>query len=252
MKNGPKILFLDIETTFLVGAIWGIWNVTLGIDQLLDNGKILCYTAKWEKDKNLIFKRHDDSDFLITIHALLDEADAVVTYNGRKFDIPFINREFLKAGLTPPSPYKEIDLLETVKKRFKFPSNKLAHISRELEIGNKVKHEGFELWIKCINNDEQAWNKMERYNIQDVRLLEKLYRKLLPWISSSVNYCLYSAVGDPICPRCGSDHLHSRGKYKSNTGIFQRFHCQVCGHWSRSRYTEVPKEQRSNILVTAT
>ena len=40
------------------------------------------------------------------IHKLLDECDAVIHYNGSKFDIPTLNKEFLLHGLHPPAPYK--------------------------------------------------------------------------------------------------------------------------------------------------
>jgi hypothetical protein len=36
-----------------------------------------------------------------------------------------------------------------------------------------------------MQRDLAAWQKMEKYNIQDVILLEKLYITLLPWIIST-------------------------------------------------------------------
>jgi DNA polymerase III epsilon subunit-like protein len=84
------------------------------------------------------------------IHSLLDECDAVIHYNGTRFDIPTLNKEFLEAGMPPPSPYHQIDLLKTSRKEFRFPSNKLDYVARALGLGQKTKHEGFELWIKSV------------------------------------------------------------------------------------------------------
>lgn len=238
-----------MENSFLVGGIWNLWNQNISLDQLFDNGKVLCYAAKWLDKKDMMFAKHDEAHFLSSIHALLDEADAVLTYNGKKHDIPMLNREFIKAGMTPPSPYKQIDLLETMKKAFKFPSNKLQHVSDELGIGQKLDHEGFELWIKVLRDDPKAWATMKKYNIQDVKLLEKLYWKVQPWIVGHPNYNMYGTTG--VCPTCGGKHLQKRGKYTTQTGVYTRLHCQDCGAWSRTRFTEVDKSVRETIYVGA-
>ena len=90
-------------------------------------GYTLCWAAMWEGERDVEFASIKDGEehMLTKIHALLDEADAVVHYNGTKFDIPILNREFLRYGMAPPSHYHQIDLLKTVRKQFKFQSNKL-------------------------------------------------------------------------------------------------------------------------------
>ena len=80
------------------------------------------------------------------IHGLLNDADAVVHYNGTKFDIPTLNKEFLLHSFNPPSPYKQIDLLRVVRSNFRFPSNKLDYVAQRLNLGKKHEHEGHELW----------------------------------------------------------------------------------------------------------
>lgn len=227
-----------------------MWNVNLSLDQMFDYGKVLCYAARWVGEREMIFDRHDREGFLKRVHALLDEADAVLTFNGKRHDVPLLNREFIKAGMQPPSPYKHIDLLETAKRAFKFPSNKLQHLVTELGIGSKLDHEGFELWTKVLVNDPKAWATMERYNKQDVRLLEKLYKRMLPWIGGHPNHNMYGTNRN-VCPNCGSKHLQSRGggEYKTQTGSYKQFQCQNCGKWCRSRFTEVKKEEGRSILV---
>ena len=80
------------------------------------------------------------------IHSLLDEADAVCHYNGTKFDMPTLNKEFLVHRMTPPPPMKQIDLLRVVKSQFRFPSNKLDYVAQRLGLGKKKDHEGHTLW----------------------------------------------------------------------------------------------------------
>ncbi len=224
-----------------------MWGQNISLPQLFEHGKVMCWAAKWKGKKDMHFASMDESHFLTSIHALLDEADAVCHFNGKRHDIPMLNREFLKAGLAPPSPYKQIDLYSTVKSAFKFPSNKLQHVANELGIGQKIDHEGFQLWVKCLQGDAAAWATMKKYNIQDVKLLEKLYNKLQPWVANHPNYNLYGTTG--VCTNCGSTHVHSRGKYKTQTGIYTRLHCQDCGAWSRTRFTEVAVEERIKLYT---
>ena len=49
------------------------------------------------------------------IHQLMDEADVMVGWNSAAFDRKHLNREFLQAGMTPPSPSREVDLMKVVK-----------------------------------------------------------------------------------------------------------------------------------------
>lgn len=183
------------------------------------------------------------------VHKLLDEADAVIHYNGTKFDIPTINKEFILNGLPPPSPYKQIDLLKTARRQFKFPSNKLDYISKAMGLGQKTKHVGHELWIGCMNGDEGSWKVMEKYNKQDVRLLERVYDRMLPWIKSHPNVALYDTAEDPSCTNCGSSNLQRRGYSYTQTGIYARHVCKDCGTWCRSRTQEKGHVDRVNVLT---
>lgn len=215
---------------------WGIWQQNISLNQIMEPTYVLCYAAKWLGDKKVLFdsvnnyKGKDASKKMLkTIHKLLDEADVVCTYNGKAFDIKHLNREFLKHGMTPPSPYKQLDLLQVVKGQFKLPSNKLDYISQYIGIGKKLSNGGFELWPKCMAGDQKAWSVMERYNKQDTLLLEKLYYKLLPWIPR--HPLRFSSEAN--CPQCGSVDLQKRGTAKNKVGVYQRYICNSCGSWAK-------------------
>lgn len=243
---------LDIETAPNLVTVWGLWNQNVAINQIIESGYTLCWSAKWLGEKGTTFASLENSngiDMLSDLYTLLDEADVVVHYNGSKFDIPTINKEFLQLGWTPPSPYKQVDLLKVCRKKFRFPSNKLEYVAQRLGIGGKTKHEGHTLWVKCMNNDPIAWKKMERYNRQDVRLLEKLYKKLLPWIDSHPNAALYTSVTAPTCPTCGSTKLQKRGTTTTRISKYQRYSCNKCGGWCRGRYSVLSTEEKPNILL---
>lgn len=249
-----RILLLDIETAPNVAHVWGLWEQNVGLNQLLASGYVMCWAAKWFGEDEIMFdsvmQSHPKS-MLKRIHALLCEADVVVHYNGKKFDIPTLNKEFVTYGMNPPSPYKQIDLLQVVKRQFKFPSNKLAYVAPELGLAPKEKHEGHEMWIKCMAKDAAAWVEMERYNRQDVGTLEELYVKLLPWIPNHPNRGLYDEPGVPCCPACGSGSLQRRGSARNAAGRYARYQCNDCGAWSRDPTPENDKADRSILMRPA-
>lgn len=239
----PKVLLLDIETAPNLVHVWGLWQQNVGLPQIIDSGYVLCWSAKWLDQTDIMFSstyRDGRKKMLEKIHELIDKADAVIHYNGTKFDIPTLNKEFLVDGLSPPSPVKQIDLLKTARSQFRFPSNKLDYIAQALKLGKKEKHIGHELWIKCMNDDPEAWAMMESYNKQDVKLLEKVYYKLKPWIKSPLNYSLFRETS-LCCPSCGGEHYQCRGFYYTAAGKYTRFQCQDCGKWFRGTQSVAPK-----------
>ena len=244
-----KLLLLDIETAPNTAHVWGLWNQNIGTNQIIASGYTLCWAAKWYKDKKIMFNsifKSSEQEMLEEVHGLIDEADSVIHYNGTKFDMPTLNKEFLKQGIKPPAPYKQIDLLTTARRQFRFPSNKLDYVSSNLGLGSKVKHKGHDLWIKCMAGDPTAWKTMERYNKQDVKLLEKVYERLLPWVKNHPNHGLFD-LGVERCTNCGSTNLQKRGFSRSAVGIYQRHQCNDCGSWMRSRTQETL--DKSGILI---
>jgi RNase P subunit RPR2 len=147
-----------------------------------------------------------------------------------------------------PSPYKQVDLLQTCRRQFRFPSNKLDYVARVLGLGSKTKHQGMALWHGCMDGDPKCWKKMEQYNKQDVLLLEKVYKELLPWIPNHPNHGLYGNGKKMVCRNCGSGYLESRGYETTAVGKYQRLHCKKCGHWNRNYLNVMAKEHKQNVL----
>jgi hypothetical protein len=251
----PKTLLLDIETAPHRVYAWGLWDQNIALNQIEEPGYTLCWAAKWHGEKKITFRSlhmHSKKAMLGDVYHLIDEADAVIHYNGTRFDMPTLNQEFLAQGWAPPSPTINIDLLKTAKQRFRLPSNKLDYVAGYLGIGGKVEHKGMELWRKCMAGDDEAWKVMKAYNEHDVVLLDKVYDKLLPWIANHPNSALFNDGDDMVCPNCGSHNLQKRGFYYTKTMKYQRYQCNKCGAWSRSRLNNVPKEKRATVLVSVT
>jgi predicted RNA-binding Zn-ribbon protein involved in translation (DUF1610 family) len=242
----PKILCLDIETAPAKVYTWGLWEQNIGISQIVEDGYVLCWCAKFLDDKKVLsdalinypdyYKKNPRCDKKIaeSVWRLVNEADIVVTHNGNHFDIPWINTLFIKHGLKPVSPFKSVDTFLVVKKKFKFISNKLDFLCRKLDLGQKI-HTEFQLWDKCMKGDKKAWKHMVKYCKHDVKLLEKLYLMIRPYASSHPNYSLYKGVVDEVCPNCGEKNLERRGWDYTSQCKYQRYVCKSCGRWSRSK-----------------
>ena len=180
-----KTLFLDIETSPMQVYTWGLFDQNISIDQIIKSTEILCFGARWLGEKKVMFRsvHHDGKKAMLEdLHKLMDEADVLVGWNSAAFDHKHINREFLENGMAPPSTVKDLDLMSVTKANFLFPSNKLDYVAQKLDVGAKVKHSGFSLWLRCMDGDKKAWKEMKEYQIQDVNLLVDLYDILLPWL----------------------------------------------------------------------
>jgi DNA polymerase elongation subunit (family B) len=233
-----RILMLDIETAPHLAAIWGLYDQNVATNQIIKPGYTLCWAAKWYGEKQVMFSSILDGPRTMVrgVHKLLSECDAVCHYNGTKFDIPTLNKEFLLLDLAPPAPYKQIDLLQTARRQFRLASNKLDYVAGQLGLGSKVKHKGFDLWLECMAKKPDAWRTMRQYNKQDVVLLELVYERLLPWITGHPNLSAYA--GHKCCPQCGSKKSQARGFGIANTKTYQRFQCMACSSWYRQPVAE--------------
>jgi len=238
-----KLLHIDIETAPHKVYTWGLWQQNVAINQIVEPGYTLCFAAKWHGERDVTFKSVHESNaksMLKEAHKLLDEADVVCHYNGAKFDVPTLNWEFFQMGMKPPSPFKQLDLLRETRKNFRSPSNKLDYVVQQLNLGSKTKHMGMEMWRDCMSGCDKAWKTMKRYNIQDVKLLEKYYKEILPWIANHPNWGMYLDANRPTCRNCGSKKMERRGVARTATQTYDRFQCKSCGKWGKGRKSITP------------
>jgi DNA polymerase I len=164
--------------------------------ELVIGGSRLVSASFVGNDGSKVFLCHDDEKTLLKM--ICDEArkwDVVVTWNGDKFDVPFLLARFKMYGIDF-NFYKEtmhLDLMQLYIQQFRrmsLPSFKLDFISRHFlgnEEGGKIQRG---LVITMFNEDRAA---LEKYNLRDCELLYKLEQKL-DVIGSLISRCLLSGV----------------------------------------------------------
>ena len=238
-----KILTLDIESAPSTVHRWQLYgNDTTSVSQIVDPGHLLCFAWKWYGTEDVRFGvgeryahlRLPFWEFLPSLWKDISKADVLVSYNGKKYDIPKLNSAFLEAGLGPPQPYQHVDLYKVIQRQFGEVKNSLEYVAQKYLGHGKVPHEGHDLWVKCMAGDPEAWSKMEEYNKGDVVTTEQLYDKLLPWIPGHPNVLLYEDDRVGIaCPRCASTSYHKEGFKVANTRVYQQYQCNDCRSWFR-------------------
>jgi hypothetical protein len=189
-----RTLVIDIETSPIEGFVWGTWKQNLSLDQIKTDWSILSYAAKWVGESKVFYeatggrgadKVRDDSVLLPGLWKLLDEADRIVAQNGFKFDVKKVNYRLIECGFDPPSPFRVYDTLLASRRLFAATSHKLGWLSEKLTDTPKSKHRkfpGWELWLECLKDNPAAWAEMKKYNIQDIKATEKLWKRQQAWV----------------------------------------------------------------------
>jgi hypothetical protein len=244
-----KVLIYDIETTPSLGYVWGKWQQD--VLKFTEEWYIMCFAYKWlgEKQTHVVaqpdfklYKKDKQSDYEVVkkLHELFNEADAVVAHNGNSFDQKKSQARMIIHGFEPPTPYKQVDTKLVARRNFNFNSNKLDDLGTYFGLGNKVQTGGFDLWLGCMAGDKKCWDKMKKYNKQDVVLLEKIYLKMNPWDKQSLPL---NVIEDrpSSCPKCAREgtmiKLHKYTHVKSGA-TYQYFRCNQCSGTAKSRVPE--------------
>lgn len=236
-----KRLILDIETSPMDLRGFGLRNQFFGLDQIQEPTKMLSIAAKWYGSSRTQFYASYEigqAEMVKAAWDLVNEAEIVIHYNGKSFDMRHLNREFIEQKLGPPSPYQYIDLFKMVKKHVYLPSYKLEYVLRWLGLEGKVAHTGFEMWNQVLDGDEKARRLFKRYNIGDVTKTELVYERLMGWIDDHPNLQLLVPSEDegPRCPTCLSTDVKMEGTAPvGKLSRVQRYSCKNCGRWFRGK-----------------
>jgi hypothetical protein len=169
-------------------------------------------------------------------------------HNCKKFDYKRLNTRFIYHNL-PPLDFKIIDTLDVARKYFSFTSNRLDDLAKFFGFEGKNKTE-FSLWSRCMQGNPDALEEMRSYNVQDVVILEKIYKKLRPYIKNHPNIGNMNSNYEECCPSCGSPSIKRIGMYHTSTSTYPKYRCEECGALSRKRLNENDKEKMKNLLVS--
>ena len=202
-------LFFDIETTPNVVYTWRIgYNINVSHDSIIKERVVLSIHWKWQGSDRVHNLRwddsHNDKEMLIKFIKIANQADEIIAHNGDRFDMKWLRTRCIFHRIPMFPEYKTLDTLKKAKAHFNFNSNKLDYISQFLGVGAKTEHEGYSLWLKCMDGDEEAMEKMIEYGDNDVVILEDMYNVLMPYIKHNTHHGVHNGGNSSHCPNCGS------------------------------------------------
>ena len=232
--KATKILVIDIER--LPGLTPIFDQRTQGfipVSKWTRLPSLLCFAAKWHGERKTEFHAAWDDHAAMVQRSweLYDEADIVVTYNGVRFDNKHLKSEWLLAGMSPPKPWKDVDLFAVNRSTFGFESKSLQHLCQRLGLDTKSGHYDAAMAELCIEGDEKAQRTMRRYNVGDVKITEQVYVRMVSrgWLPN------HPIMGGPVndgelaCNQCGHTDPIRNGWYLANVQERAAYRCSKCG-----------------------
>ncbi len=243
----PKIVLWDLETIPNLSEVMKIMPSLSdypGLTLKASINSIICFGYKiygtkdtnciniWDlKNKNI----NDDYELCKIIQDTLKDADAIVTHNGKRFDLKFLQTRLIFHGLPTLPKIQHIDTCTESKKNLLMFNNRLNTLAKFMTSEEKMENGGWELWVKVLQGDKRSMKIMSEYCKQDVVVLEKVFKKLMPFINNLPNHNRYSPIEKNLCPNCGSSRVHRNGFRNTKTNTFLRYRCIDCGTSSHAK-----------------
>ncbi len=171
-KVKPRICFMDLESTALEADV----GYLVGGGFMDESGKF-----KWFYSEN----PSREKEALSSIIEYMSRHHIVFTWNGSKFDIPFLTARAVKHNLRAELIYKptHFDLAEFIRNHLRLSLTNLYHVARFLNIVKDINVEGIDvpsLYLKAVKNDRNAAVKIKKHCKDDLEVLRNVYLKILP------------------------------------------------------------------------
>lgn len=231
-----KRLFFDIETSPMIVYSWRTgWKINIHTDNIIEDWRIICISYKWEhedKVKNLRWDENKcDKKMLTDFIKIMNEADECIAHNGDRFDIKKIRTRCLFHRIPMFPKYRTLDTLKKAKSGFNFNSNRLDYIAKFLGVGAKLEHEGFNMWVKCMQGDEEALKDMVKYCDMDIVVLEDVFLALQNYIINNTHTGVHNGKMKASCPNCASEDVSLLKNDVTAKGTVKRLmECNTCGY----------------------
>ena len=237
-QRGARVLTLDIERFPALAAVYDLRTSYIPHTSIVQPSRMCSLAAKWLGDDEVIFLSEYDFErgrltktarkhMLREAWRLVDQADAVVTFNGARFDLPHLTTEWVLAGMSEPRPVKSIDLYAVGRKRLRFESNSLAYMCKRLGLPAKGDYGGMTAMLAAMNGDREVWERLRDYNAQDIISTEALYLRLQG--HNPGHPMLGPASDELLCNQCGHTDLEQAGWNRAIVLERAQYRCRHCG-----------------------
>ena len=244
-----NILYWDLESSLMGTLTFGLWNQNISGNRITKHSHLLSNSWAFndEPPQGVRLSPEDvaeGNDLLVVIDTIraIEKADLIISYNGKKFDVPLLKTRALLHGLQPIKFPPHLDLMQEAKRNFRFPSNSMQNISLYLGEHGKLATSGRNLWERCYhyqNYDDcnEALAQMLEYGLRDIDATRDLHKRMQGWFKSPVNVGLITKEingvntkdnHELLCPHCSSKDVDKIGS-KAYTSV-SSFNIYRCGN----------------------
>jgi len=240
----PKVVYWDLETlpdpreNYKVLPSIGAWPGRTFKAQLQT---IMCFgymvegmdapesINSWELSDDAA----DDAALVHLAWEMLNDADEIVTHNGKSFDVKVLNTRLAYYGFPPvDDKIKHVDTKQVAKSKLSLYSNSLDNVAKFFGVAEKMHWpDKWGTWERIAFKEatKEDFEIMDRYCKQDVKVLRDIYMKLRPYMGNKAANREHWADADIVCRTCGSTNVHRNGTRRSLKKKYQRYMCGDCG-----------------------
>lgn len=245
--KGPKILLPDVEVSLKLGYFYDQWKTNIPAHRIKQDSFLISAAWKWYGQKTVHavsvlsdkeqFKKDHTNDRVVVkaLYDAFEEADAVVYYNGVRFDQKEFNVALARHGIGPAKNVIQIDPYQIARQYFRFSGgNSLDNLCKQLKLGVCKDKIADETWIAAAEGNRRAIQEVVRYNKNDIVPMELAWDKLKAFAPAklNMNHFVKDSNGLPVdvCPSCGSPEFVRDGMHYTKVTAKQRYLCKGCGH----------------------
>ena len=241
-----NILILDVER--LPGITRQFWwsrgdlknrFVHYETVERLPRTTIVC--AKWYHQDEVIqlaeWDKGGRKKFLSRIHSLMAQANTIVGHFITGADLPWLANDLhVEGGLPPLPPFKTIDTLKVIRKKFGAgaPFKSLDAFCQITGIGGKTdRYDPAAMERAVTDKSQEDRDRLVSYCVGDVLATQALLDWLVPHLPNPP--ALFVDGKDPMttCHRCGHDTEPIPRRYVANVLTYSMRRCVSCGAYSR-------------------
>ena len=175
-----RIVAFDIETTNL-NANFG--RILLTSFANIHTGEVV--TMRGDDEKFRGEKLSDDSKLVAAIRDYMNDSFCWVSWNGKMFDVPFINTRLALADEETMDKRLHIDLMYYARKPFlKIHSSRLDAVAKTFELKEQKTELTPKDWTDAMVLDKEALDYIQEHCEQDVKVLVEVFPKLQAFIAN--------------------------------------------------------------------
>ncbi|MBO0887782.1 ribonuclease H-like domain-containing protein [Candidatus Bathyarchaeota archaeon] len=173
-----RMVILDLETSSLEADA----GIVVGAGLLSESGKSAYFQAR---------KTSEEKPLLAKLVQRLESFDAIVTWSGRGFDIPFLTSRLMKHGMDPRPVLRKthLDLNDVVKSRLRLTFTYLDHVCDFFGIKRDKGPMGLEvphLFVRALEGDEDALKTIRAHCLDDLRVTREVFLRLRPLLEAQL------------------------------------------------------------------